>query len=279
MDMAHTVVSVNWLEQALNEPNLVVLYTSMKDISTGLPEPAPAGYIPGSQFFDFEQQICDSSSGLPHTMPDTETFNREVQKLGINKDSKIVVYDNKGIYSAPRVWWMLKAMGHEHVFVLDGGLPLWRFMKCPLQKTLSVSSIAGNFRANYRPERIFSASDVHKHIGAPNSCIIDARSAGRFNGSVAEPRAGLRSGHIPSSLSLPFTECLKSGALSAKSVLENKFSQLNVTSEQQLIFSCGSGVTACILALAASHIGFDQVAVYDGSWSEWGARTDLPIES
>ena len=275
--MAHAnLVSVEYLKAQLDDPTLLVLYTSMADIVSGLAEPIPAELIPGSVFFDFEKVFCDTSSGLPHTMPDAALFEREATKLGINANSKIVVYDSKGLYSAPRVWWMFKAMGHTNIAVLNGGLPAWLLNNYPVEKALHTSQQTGDFKAKTDKSAFVNASWIVEHLDHIN--VIDARSSARFNGTVPEPRVGLRSGHIPGSINLPFNQCIDNGALLPPSELKQQFADLNLNKQQPLIFSCGSGVTACILALAASEVGYSNLSVYDGSWSEWGAKVELPVE-
>ena len=272
----NNLVSVKYLKAMLDEPSLVVLYTSMADIVSGQAEPLPAELIPGSVFFDFEKVFCDTSSGLPHTMPSSELFELEARKLGINANSQIVVYDSKGLYSAPRVWWMFKAMGHNNISVLNGGLPAWLLNHYPVETALHTNQQTGDFKAKTNRNSFVSARWIVDHLDQIN--VIDARSSARFNGTAAEPRAGLRSGHIPGSANLPFNQCIDNGGLLPPSELKQQFADLNLNQQQPLVFSCGSGVTACILALAAIEAGYVNLSVYDGSWSEWGAKTELPVE-
>jgi len=274
------LISAKELYQLRADKHLVVLMTTMDDIASGRPEPPPPGYIPGARLFDFEHVICARDGKLPHGMPTPEVFQREVQKLGIHADSKVVVYDNQGILSAPRVWWMFKTMGHKQVSVLDGGLPAWQALDYPLAFALEQSVQPGDFTSHYQSQLIVSAQQVLEN--RQHALVLDARSAGRFFATSPEPRKGLRGGHIPQAKNLPFSECIKQGYLRSRDELNTLFmALLNEQDHKQnrhLVFTCGSGVTACILALAACRLGYSNLAVYDGSWSEWGSRLDLPIE-
>lgn len=270
------LVTSQWLKDNIHQPKLVVLYTQMDNPVTGENPSRPVAYIPHSIFFDFEKMFCNTASNLPHTMPSETRFTEGAQKLGIDNDSLIVIYDNKGIYCAPRVWWMLKSMGHHHVYVLDGGLPNWLRANMPTQPQLVATGKSGNFLAKYNSHYFISADNIIQQLTALS--VVDARSTGRFKGTQAEPRHGLRSGHIPTSVNLPFTVCLEDTEFKSATKLKRIFSELGLTVDKYLVFSCGSGVTACILALAATEAGYTNIAVYDGSWSEWGARADLPVE-
>jgi thiosulfate/3-mercaptopyruvate sulfurtransferase len=270
------VVSSQWLKDNIEQSKLIVLYTQMNNPVTGQSDSSPKGYIPNSLYFDFENVFSDTNASLSHTMPSETSFTEQAQNLGIDNDSIIVIYDNKGIYCAPRVWWMFKSMGHPHVYILNGGLPNWLAQNMPSVPLLISPLKLGNFKANLYINHFISTNEIIHNL--TQITLLDARSAGRFNGTQAEPRKGVRSGHIPTSINLPFQLCLEGTALKSSAELKAIFSEWVLTLDKSLVFSCGSGVTACILALAATEAGYTTLAVYDGSWNEWGANADLPVE-
>lgn len=264
------LVSVDWLSDNLHEPNLVVLDASLK-LDSNEPQ------LPGARHFDFDRRICDQNNELPHMMPSPELFEQEVRRLGVNRESIIVIYDQTGIYSSPRAWWMFKAMGHDQVAVLDGGMPAWLHAGLVTQPADYSSPASGKFVARPRPELFCDANSVVSELNHKTTAIIDARSKGRFEGVAPEPRAGLRSGHIPGAVNLPFSDVIEDGHMRPVDEIADLFNSITAN-PQKIIFSCGSGVTACILALAADLAGYENISVYDGSWSEWWKVSSLPVE-
>lgn len=253
---------------------LVILDCSIDKVGKSL-ENEPMYLLPNSQFFDLEKRFSDNDSDLPHTFVTPTVFTEEAQALGINNNSIIVCYDRWGIYSSPRVWWMFKAMGHKEVYVLDGGSPAWNAQEFETVNDY-VKNQKGNFVARLSPEYIATKEDILEVINDEKTTIIDARSAARFNAEVDEPRAGLRKGHIPYSKNLPFDQLYRDNELKENNELVHFFEELTTSNNQQ-IYSCGSGVTASILAFSAEISGFPHYKVYDGSWSEWGKDENLPI--
>jgi len=265
-----SLVTIHWLAEHLNDSNLIILDASLaKPKSKPSDNPLANIQIPGARFFDIDHAFSDQGKDLPHTMLSEKAFENEARKLGINRDSLIVIYDNLGVYASPRAWWMLRAMGHENVAVLDGGLPTWEKRGFPTEEKQTQPFSKGNFVANYQAEFFKDSKDILSSMDDPTTLVLDARSKGRFDGTEPEPRAGLRGGHIPNSVNMHFDKVTRKGTMCSPSELTEKFKSLGAN-DKNLIFSCGSGLTACILALAADQAGFKNPSVYDGSWSEWG---------
>ena len=237
-------------------------------------------HVPGAAFFDIDG-ICDPDSSLPHMLPSPELFGRSVSALGVGNDSHVVVYDTVGLYSAARVWWMFRVFGHERVSILAGGLPRWQAEGRPVES--GEPAIApGSFTARARDDALVrSFEQVRAILGTGSAQIVDARAAARFTGEDPGPRPDLPRGHIPGSRNVPFDAVLDDddSALGDAAAIRQAFENAGVDPARPVIATCGSGITACTLALALAAIGAEQVAVYDGSWTDWGSRADAPVES
>ena len=276
--MNNITVSTAWLVEHLDDPNFILLDASM-DVVLGK---EPLVYeqfrcIPNTLNMHLEQDFFDHQSSMSHAMPTAEQFTQAAQKLGINQDSVVVIYDNQGMYSAPRAWWTFKTMGFDKVYILDGGLPQWMAENLPTADQYIAPDRLGNVQASAQHGCVCDSRFVFCHFDKQGYTIFDARAEGRFKGRVPEPREGVRSGHIPGSVNLPFANVLDGYRLKSSEALSALFEQTVKDEAEQLIFSCGSGITACILLVAAKVAGASNVILYDGSWAEWGASETWPI--
>ena len=262
------LVSVTWLNSNIGAPNLIILDATIPKV-TGGDTLINKEQIPTSRFFDLKNKFSDGSAPFPTTFPSEEQFTKSAQELGINSDSAIVIYDEQGIYSSPRAWWLFKAFGHDNVAVLDGGFPAWKNANFEVELKHSYQGKSGNFKASYRPEFMKFFKDVKKESQDKNHLIIDARSENRFRCLEPEPRAGLRMGTIPNSVNIPFEDLLVGQQFKSENELKQVFQKF-AKEDDNLTFSCGSGITACVLALGAEMAGYKHLSVYDGSWTEWG---------
>ena len=271
------VVSADWVEKQLGAPEFKIV-----DASWYLPAQGrngaleyASGHIPGAVFFD-QDVIADTTTGLPHSLPSPEFFAESVGKLGISASDTIVVYDGPGFFSAPRVWWMFRVMGARRVYVLDGGFDGWKAEGRPIETDLPEPAPA-EFVASFDERRVTSFQQMQGITENGSSQIADARPAGRFTGDEPEPRAGMRSGHMPSARSVPAASLSENGRLKDLATLRSIFSQSGVDLNQPIVTSCGSGVTAAVITLALESLGHSDNTLYDGSWSEWGSKAETPV--
>ena len=271
------LVSTDWLAAHLGAPDLMVL-----DASWHMPAAARegrreflAGHIPGAAFFDLDA-VSDQTSPLPHMLPSPEGFASAMSALGVGDDKRVVVYDAAGLFSAPRLWWMLRVFGHDKVAILDGGLPKWIAEGRPLEKG-EAHPRASQFTPLFNAQAVADLAQVRDALDSKSAQVLDARSADRFFGRAPEPRPGLASGHMPGALSLPMTDLVENGRLKEPPALEAALAKAGVSTDAPVITTCGSGVSAAIITLALARLGRPVGRLYDGSWTEWGGRADLPV--
>jgi thiosulfate/3-mercaptopyruvate sulfurtransferase len=270
------LVSTEWLAAHLGAVRVVDASWYMPGEKRAPAKEFEAGHIPGAVFFDIDA-ISDHATDLPHMLPAAGAFTAAVGALGIGNAQSVIVYDGSGIFSAPRVWWMLKAMGHADVKVLDGGLPKWLREGRALESGAAMPA-AKPFTANPQPRMIRGFDDVMGIVRDQSARMVDARSAGRYTGAEPEPRAGVRGGHMPGAANLHFRSLLTAdGTFKSPVALRSEFEQAGVDIAKPIVTTCGTGVTAAILMLALEEIGASDVALYDGSWTEWGSRPEAPV--
>lgn len=277
-DDPKTLVSTDWLAQHLKDPDLRIIDASWHMPATGRDAKSvyARAHIPGARFFDIDE-IADHRSDLPHMAPPVEKFISRMRAMGIGDGHQVVVYDSTGLFSAARVWWTFRLMGKMDVAVLDGGLPKWQAEGREVEDMPPIARDR-HITVQRQSGMVKDVTQVAQASKLAQTEIIDARAAPRFKGEVAEPRAGLRSGHIPNSKNLPFANLLNDNAtMKSPPALKAAFEAAGVDLSKPVITTCGSGVTAAILSLGLERIGHRDHALYDGSWSEWGMFDDLPI--
>jgi len=277
--IVNPLVSAGWLAERLGGSETIVLDATLPPVGVKPVVDTRARYlerhIPGAVFFDIEE-FSDHSTSLPHMLPDAETFSRDAGRLGVGDGMTIVVYEQEGVFSAPRAWWMFRTFGAKEVCVLDGGLKGWIEGGFPVESG-TVESRPRQFDAHFDADAVVDFADLRRSI-AEGSQIVDARSSGRFSGSAPEPRAGLSSGHMPGATSVPFTELVANGRLKSAEEIRGVYSAKGVDLERPITTTCGSGVTAAVLALGLEVAGAAQVRLYDGSWAEYAQRPEAAIE-
>jgi thiosulfate/3-mercaptopyruvate sulfurtransferase len=275
-----TIISTAELDRCRSDTDVVIFDASyyLPTESTDAHARFTEAHIPGADFFDVEV-ISDRTSSLPHMVPQADHFADMVATFGVSARSKIVVYDQRGLFSAARAWWLFILFGHEDVQVLDGGLPKWRAEGRELENGSTPVKSRGSFEPTFRPELRRQRADIESNLISKIEIVLDARSSSRFNGTVAEPRPGMRSGHVPGAVSLPFSDILTpEHTMKSPDELRALFMRCGVGPASKPITMCGSGITGAVLTLGLARAGLPIGALYDGSWAEWGGASDTPIE-
>jgi len=275
LQVPNCIVTPKWVHDNLYDKNLIILDGTLTKVGTEGSYQKTTHIIPNTRFFDLKNVFRDTSSNLPNSILDVVEFQESAREIGINHDSCIVVYDSFDIYSSPRVWWMFRFFGFTNIAVLDGGLKNWIKNGYRVVDSYSPTLNKGNATFSRNHKLVKYQSQIEENLESQHSLLVDARASNRFLGEVAEPRDGLRSGHIPNSINIPYPTVLENNRFKSKEELAVIFKDLNV--KESIVFSCGSGLTACILALAYHLTQKENYSIYDGSWTEWGSNSNLPI--
>ena len=276
----HDLVSTEWLAGALGAPDLMVF-----DATKYLPNEPFDGltkyreaHIAGARFFDIDV-VADPDTTLPHMAPTAGRFARLMGEMGINNTTRVIFYDQKGLQSSARGWWLMKLFGHDNVAVLDGGLPRWLAEGRATESGDAKSAAPTSYTPDFRADLVKGIGDVKRIVASGSALILDARAKGRFDGTAPEPRPGLPSGHMPGAKSVPFNELLNADfTMKDAATLRARFAAAGVDGAKPIVTSCGTGVTACILALGLKQAGLGDAAIYDGSWTEWAGRPETQKE-
>ncbi|WP_297322935.1 3-mercaptopyruvate sulfurtransferase [uncultured Bartonella sp.] len=271
------IVSADWLKERLGNPEISIIDASwyLPAVKRNPKQEYDHCHIPGAVFFNHDK-VCDETSGLPHTLPSPEKFSEFATAMGVNAEDTIVVYDGVGFFSAPRAWWMFRVMGAKNVFVLDGGFDHWKEKHYPVtdEKTVIKKTL---FKAKFAEDKVVLLGEMRQLVDGGATQIVDARGHKRFLGEEAEPRPGMRAGHMPGAHNVPATTLSVEGNFKDLSSIKTIFKDAGINVAAPVVTTCGSGVTAAVLALALESLGNHNVRLYDGSWSEWGGKKDTPV--